>query len=136
MEGDPVFDEKNQKRGMVEKTSNHHVEVKFENEGLRPVSWRHLTKLFSAGELVVVTGGVLAGQRGWVVSVKDHIATLLCKEEDLTPGEVQQTPSVSIVFNDHATGKKRNKTWPYILTGKTGPCQHAQTWDVVLQKYH
>lgn len=80
--GDRVYDTLTRTYGTVEGISRTHLEVDIGEDDLTLISWRYALKSFAEGEYVTVACGVHAGISGWIVSVKEDVATILEREID------------------------------------------------------
>ena len=47
------------------------------DEGIEAVSWHNVHKVFSVGDFVSVTSGLLRGTTGWVERIEDDTVNLL-----------------------------------------------------------
>ncbi len=71
---DRIIDMSNHREGVVQGVGHNAVEVEYaEEEGIFPVSFAHIRKIFGIGDYVHVLSGTYQGRSGWVQYV-EHVS--------------------------------------------------------------
>ena len=82
-EGERVTICSSEKEGIIAAVKSTHLEVDLAtNEGIEAVCWYNVRKVFSTGDFVSVTSGLLKGKMGWVERTDDDIVYLLEYKEE------------------------------------------------------
>jgi hypothetical protein len=77
-EGERVFLVSSKKEATIAAVEYSHLEVDLAtNEGTEVVSWYNVRKVFSVGDFVSVTSGLLRGTVGWVERIADDTVYFL-----------------------------------------------------------
>lgn len=103
-QGDSIVDTASGKHGTVENVNVMSVEVSFSENDTRPVPWRTVRKVFMPGDAVTVTGGVLSGLTGWVLSTYQDIAIIVNKKDN-----DYSTNSLKVRHQIQSVPKKKKK---------------------------